>query len=157
MTTTILRAAGAAALAASALSAVALSTGSTPAAAPPTPLHDVVDTYHGTQVHDPYRWLEDADAPAVKQWIDSQNTYTGAVMSAFKDSAAIIKRVGALALTSTQRSDPQIVGGLLFYLRQTPPQAEAVLIAEGWRVGNNGAMMAFFAQELELGPTLAAQ
>jgi prolyl oligopeptidase len=143
MTTTILRAAGAAAIAATALCAVASPTGATPAptesargtAAPPTPLHDVVDTYHGTQVHDPYRWLEDADAPAVKQWIDSQNTYTDGVMSAFKDSAAIIRRVGALALTSTQRLDPQIVGNVLFYLRQTPPQPQAVLVAESWPKG----------------------
>ena len=123
----------AASLAVSALCAIGLSSPAT--AAPPTPIHDVVDTYHGTQVHDPYRWLEDGNAPAVKQWIDAQNAHTDAVMSTFKDSAAIIKRVGALALTSTQRSDPQIAGGMLFYLRQTPPQPQAVLVAEGWPKG----------------------
>src|SRR5258707_7506460 len=48
-------------------------------------------------------------SPAVEQWIDSQNAYTDAVMSGFRDHGAIIKRVGQLALTSTQRSNPQIV------------------------------------------------
>ena len=39
-----------------------------PRTAPPaTPEHDVVENYHGRQVHDPYRWLEEAGAPAVEQ------------------------------------------------------------------------------------------
>jgi hypothetical protein len=38
-----------------------------PQAAPPaTPEHDVVENYHGRQVHDPYRWLEQAGSPAVE-------------------------------------------------------------------------------------------
>jgi prolyl oligopeptidase len=106
-----------------------------PPAPPATALHDVVDSYHGTQIHDPYRWLEPADAPAVAQWIDAQNAYTDAVMAGFTDAASIAKRVGALALTSTQRSDPKLVGGVLFYLRQTPPQPQAVLVAESWPQG----------------------
>src|SRR5215472_3677985 len=79
-----------------------------PRAAPPaTPEHDVVENYHGRQVPDPYRWLEQAGSPAVEQWIDAQNAYTDAVMSGFQDHGAIIKRAGQLALTSTQRSNPQ--------------------------------------------------
>jgi prolyl oligopeptidase len=107
-----------------------------PAGSPPaTPQHDVIETYHGVPVHDPYRWLEEADAPAVKQWIDAQNTYTEAVLTGFAEREAIAKRVGELALTSTQRSDPKIAGGVLFYLRQTPPQPQPVLVAEGWPGG----------------------
>ena len=102
-----------------------------PRTAPPaTPEHDVVENYHGRQVHDPYRWLEEAGAPAVEQWIDSQNAYTDAVMSGFRDHGVIIKRVGQLALTSTQRANPQIVANVLFYMRQTPPQPQPVLVAE---------------------------
>ena len=102
---------------------------------PATPQHDVVDTYHGTQIHDPYRWLEDADAPAVKQWIDAQNAYTESVMAGFADAKTIAERVGALALTSTQRFEPEIVANTLFYLRQTPPQPQPVLVAESWPNG----------------------
>ena len=109
-----------------------------PAAAPkppPTASHDVVETYHGRPIHDPYRWLEDADAPAVKQWIDTQNTYAEGLMSGFKDARAIAERVGALSLTSTQRTSPEIAGKTLFYLRETPPQAQAVLVGEDWPDG----------------------
>jgi len=37
---------------------------------------DLVETIHGTQVPDPYRWLEDSDAPDVKAWTDEQNAAT---------------------------------------------------------------------------------
>jgi len=106
-----------------------------PAMPPPTLKHDVSDTFFGTAVRDPYRWLEDADAPAVKQWIAAQNAYTEKVMDGFKDARALAKRVGKLALTSTQQFDPEIVGGTLFYMRQTPPQPQAVLVAQAWPGG----------------------
>ncbi|HJR13071.1 MAG TPA: prolyl oligopeptidase family serine peptidase [Rhodanobacteraceae bacterium] len=106
-----------------------------PSMAPMTAKHDVVDTYFGTTVHDPYRWLEDADAPAVEQWIAAQNAYTEKVMDGFRDAKTIAKRVGELALTSTQQFDPEIAGGTLFYMRQTPPQPQAVLVAQAWPGG----------------------
>jgi len=106
-----------------------------PAMPPATRKHDVADTYFGTTVHDPYRWLEDAGARAVEQWIAAQNAYTEKVMDGFKDAKAIVKRVGDLALTSTRQFDPEIVGGTLFYMRQTPPQPQAVLVAQAWPNG----------------------
>lgn len=107
------------------------------AAPPATPEHEVVDNYHGKRVLDPYRWLEQGGDPAVEQWIDAQNAYTDSVMSGFQDHGAIIERLRQLALTSTQRSDPQIVSNVLFYMRQTPPQPQAVLVAEGWPNGES--------------------
>jgi prolyl oligopeptidase len=43
---------------------------------PSTPKVDVVDELHGTRVLDPYRWLEEGDAPGVHAWTDAQNAYT---------------------------------------------------------------------------------
>jgi prolyl oligopeptidase len=113
-----------------------------PRTAPPaTPEHDVVENYHGRQVHDPYRWLEQTGTPAVEQWIDAQNSYTDAVMSGFQDHGAIIKRLRQLGLTSTQRSNPQIVANVLFYMQQTPPQAQPVLVAEAWPNGESKVLV----------------
>ncbi len=43
---------------------------------PPTAKVEHVDDYHGTKVADPYRWLEDDNAPQTKDWVDAQNRVT---------------------------------------------------------------------------------
>jgi prolyl oligopeptidase len=49
---------------------------------PPTTRREVVtETLHGTEVSDPYRWLE-ADDEAVRGWTDAQNEYADAVLDA---------------------------------------------------------------------------
>ena len=35
-----------------------------------------VDDFFGTKIADPYRWLEDSDAPDTRAWIDAQNALT---------------------------------------------------------------------------------
>jgi prolyl oligopeptidase len=43
---------------------------------PPTRKIEQIDDYHGTQVEDAYRWLEDADADETKVWVEAQNQVT---------------------------------------------------------------------------------
>ncbi|HET9480191.1 MAG TPA: prolyl oligopeptidase family serine peptidase [Candidatus Polarisedimenticolia bacterium] len=43
---------------------------------PETRKVDHVDHYHGQQVPDPYRWLEDPNTAATKSWVESQNKVT---------------------------------------------------------------------------------
>jgi len=41
---------------------------------------EVVDTYFGVKVADPYRWLENNDNPEVKKWTAEQNKLTATTL-----------------------------------------------------------------------------
>lgn len=43
---------------------------------PATERGEVVDNYFGTEVADPYRWLEDDNAPETAEWVKAQNEVT---------------------------------------------------------------------------------
>lgn len=44
-------------------------------APPATKKQVVVDTIHGFQIADPYRWLENQNSPETRKWIDAQNAF----------------------------------------------------------------------------------
>lgn len=43
---------------------------------PETPRGEVVDNYFGTEVADPYRWLEDDNSEATAAWVEAENAVT---------------------------------------------------------------------------------
>ena len=60
---------------------------------PPAPHCDVVDTYHGHQVADPFRWLEDVDSPQTAAWIAAQNELTEHFLSTIERRDQIRERL----------------------------------------------------------------
>jgi prolyl oligopeptidase len=56
----------------------------------------IVERLHGVDVLDPYRWLEDADAPEVKRWTDAQNAATRKALDRAPGRTAIEKRLWQL-------------------------------------------------------------
>ncbi len=102
---------------------------------PATPEHDASSVIHGVTVKEPYHWLENPDDPAVQRWIKAQNAYTESELAAMPAGKALTARVQKLAITSTTRSGPILADGTLFYLQQTPPQPQPVLIAQAWPDG----------------------
>jgi prolyl oligopeptidase len=109
--------------------------GDAPPMPPATPAHDASSVIHGVTVNDAYRWLENPDDPAVQRWIKAQNNYTEAELAAMPEGHALTTRVQKLAITSTTRSNPVLADGTLFYMQQTPPQPQPVLIAQAWPNG----------------------
>ncbi|AQG81748.1 prolyl oligopeptidase family serine peptidase [Spirosoma montaniterrae] len=57
-------------------SSVALGQASQSLSYPATQKADQVDTYHGTAVADPYRWLEDDRSAETAEWVKAQNKVT---------------------------------------------------------------------------------
>lgn len=63
---------------------------------PHSPTTNCVDYYHGVAVSDPYRWLEDLNSPAVKNWIAEQNRLTFDYLGKIPQREQIKKRLTEL-------------------------------------------------------------
>ena len=57
---------------------------------------DQVDTYFGTRVPDPYRWLENESAPETAAWVDAQNALTFGYLEKIPYRAALKARLEKL-------------------------------------------------------------
>jgi prolyl oligopeptidase len=93
---------------------------------PPTTKTNVVDNYHGTTVPDPYRWLEDDNAPATKTWVEAQNKVTFAYLNAIPGRDAIKARLTQL-WNFERYSVPFKEGNRYFYSRNDGLQNQSVL------------------------------
>ncbi len=60
---------------------------------PDTPKRTVTDEYFGVTVTDDYRWLENWDDPAVKQWSAAENARTREYLDHLPARAAIKDRL----------------------------------------------------------------
>ncbi|WP_426112556.1 prolyl oligopeptidase family serine peptidase [Massilia sp. PWRC2] len=87
---------------------------------------DQQDTYHGTVVADPYRWLEDANSAQTKAWVAAQNLVTQAYLAQIPARAAIGQRLTTL-WNYERYSVPFKEGGRYFYSRNDGLQNQAVL------------------------------
>ena len=63
---------------------------------PATRRDSVVDDYHGTQVADPYRWLEQLDSPGTADWVRAQTRLTESALGRIHDREPIRRRLTAL-------------------------------------------------------------
>ncbi len=65
---------------------------------PATATVDQVDTFFGTRVADPYRWLEAdvRESEAVRNWVDAQNALTYAYLDSIEERDIIRKRLTEL-------------------------------------------------------------
>ncbi len=93
---------------------------------PPTPAGDTVDVLHGETIPDPYRWLEDGDAPETRSWTDRQNALTEAYLAARPERPKIRERLEQL-LRIGAISAPIPVRGRYFYQRRDGRQNQPVL------------------------------
>lgn len=87
---------------------------------------DVVDTYFGTKVADPYRWMEDLNAPEVKQWVDAENAVTFTYLDALPQRTALKARITEL-WNYPKVTTPRYEGRRWFYNRNSGLQRQSVV------------------------------
>jgi prolyl oligopeptidase len=106
-----------------------------PLSQPVAPVRPVTDTYFGTPVVDPYRWMENLSSPEVQSWMKAQNDYTRDYLKHLPGRDALIKRVLALDNASTRVGGLQFYGGRYFYFKVTPEDQTPKLYARDGLAG----------------------
>src|SRR4030095_3430717 len=79
---------------------------------------DTVDTYFGTKVADPYRWMEDLNSPELKKWIEEENAITFRYLDGLPTRAELKARITEL-WNYPKTGIPQFRGRRWFYSRNT--------------------------------------
>jgi prolyl oligopeptidase len=106
--------------------AVEVAAAPVPIVYPAAPRGAVIDDFHGTKVADPYRWLEDLDAPATRAWVRTENALTDAYFGRLPARAALRARLGLL-YDFESFGVPFAAGRRLLYERNTGLQNQSVL------------------------------
>jgi prolyl oligopeptidase len=118
---------------------------------PETRKGDVVDSYHGSAVADPYRWMEDLDSPEVAAWVAAENAVTEPYLASLPQRPYFSERLTAL-WDYPRVGVPEVVGGQIFYARnaglerQAPvyrrasPTSEPVLVIDPNAISADGSV-----------------
>ncbi len=94
---------------------------------PPAPQGNTVDIYHGVKVADPYRWLEDLDAPATRRWVSAQARLARRFLDALPERPTIRRRLAEL-WNYERFGIPRRAGSYLFYSHNDGLQNQSVIM-----------------------------
>src|SRR5579885_662055 len=107
---------------------------------PPTRTASVVEKLHGVAVADPYRWLEDGNSPAVREWADRQNAFTRSVLDKLPGRDRVHERLGAL-LDMGYLGTPAPRKGRLFWTARRGKENQPVLYVRDRAGGEERALL----------------
>ena len=94
---------------------------------PPAARDDIVDMLHGRAVPDPYRWLEDPDSDATRDWAAAQEALFASARQTWTSLPRWRERLAAL-LRAGGVSTPAWRGEQAFFMRRDPDAEHAVLL-----------------------------
>ncbi len=97
---------------------------------PQTTIKPVSDIYHGVEVVDNYRWLEDGTSTEVREWSEAQNNFARSNLDNIPVRENIKKRLQDLYYTdaSPEYHSFQYQKNQLFALKKQPPKDQPLLV-----------------------------
>ena len=107
---------------------------------PTTKTVDHVDTYHGVQIPDPYRWLEDDTSAETAAWVEAQNKVTYGYLDKIPYRAQLTKRLNAL-YNYAKYSSPSRRGENYFFSKNDGLQNQSVLYIQKGLTGTPAVLI----------------
>jgi prolyl oligopeptidase len=94
-----------------------------------TPKKPVTDTYGKVTVTDDYRWLENFDDPAVKQWADAQNAAARSFLEALPDRDSVSRELRQIFQPAKPRYFPiEQRGGKIFAMKSDRQHQHQIVV-----------------------------
>ncbi|NEP40133.1 MAG: S9 family peptidase [Okeania sp. SIO2G4] len=87
---------------------------------------DIVENYHGVEVADPYRWLEDPNSEETQEWVKAQNEITFNYLAEISEGENIKKRLTKI-WDYEKYSVPFKQGDRYFYYKNDGLQNQSIL------------------------------
>jgi protease II len=84
-----------------------------PLSYPPARRADLVENHHGTQVADPYRWMEDLDSTETRAFVVAQAKLTDSYLAEISSREALQQR------STTKNSAPQVTTAIATFIPTT--------------------------------------
>jgi prolyl oligopeptidase len=100
----------------------------------------IVESVHGKQLSDPFRWLEDASRPDVQTWMKQQDDFARAALAALPGREDIAARLRQL-LYYDAIGAPEHRKGRYFYTRKHVDKEKSIVY---WKQGETGAEKVLF-------------
>ncbi len=100
---------------------------------------DIIATMHSTEVHDPYRWLEDGSSAEVREWVAAQDHLSRAYLSALPQRPRFVEKLRGL-MYATDVHPPTRRGNSYFYWKRDASQ-EKLVFAERDARGSERAIL----------------
>jgi prolyl oligopeptidase len=95
---------------------------------PQAKVETVMDTLHGTEVPDPYRWLENWDDKTVQEWSNGQNAFARNFLDNLPGVEDIRREITEImSNASVSYKELKYVGGKIFGLKYQPPLNQPLL------------------------------
>ncbi len=98
---------------------------------PSTKKIDHIDNYHGTQIADPYRWLEDNNSEETGQWVEAENKLTESYLSSIPFREKLKNRLTELWNYERYSAPSKIGDNYIFYKNDGLQEQSVVYIQKG--------------------------
>jgi prolyl oligopeptidase len=107
---------------------------------PPATKGEVVDTYFGVRIPDPYRWLEDQNSPETRAWIEAEDKCTDAAIRNLPSREGIRTRLGELMKVESV-DIPYERNGYYFFAKRAADQDLFVIYMRHGKDGTDEALV----------------